>query len=36
MTWAALRLPLVEADEQQTAPVQSALELAGLLPTAAA
>ena len=30
-----LRLPLVEADEQQTARVQSALELAGLLPTAA-
>jgi 4-hydroxy-tetrahydrodipicolinate synthase len=31
-----LRLPLVEADEQQTAAVQAALELAGLLPTAAA
>ena len=31
-----LRLPLVEADERQTATVQAALELAGLLPTAAA
>jgi 4-hydroxy-tetrahydrodipicolinate synthase len=31
-----VRLPLVEADERQTATVQAALELAGLLPTAAA
>ena len=30
-----LRLPLVDADERQTATVQAALELAGLLPTAA-
>jgi 4-hydroxy-tetrahydrodipicolinate synthase len=31
-----LRLPLVEADDEQTLAVQSALETAGLLPTAAA
>src|SRR6478736_3713200 len=31
-----LRLPLVEADERQTATVQAALEVAGLLPIAAA
>jgi 4-hydroxy-tetrahydrodipicolinate synthase len=32
----SLRLPLVEADDEQTLAVQSALETAGLLPTAAA
>jgi 4-hydroxy-tetrahydrodipicolinate synthase len=31
-----LRLPLVEADERQTATIQAALEVAGLLPIAAA
>jgi 4-hydroxy-tetrahydrodipicolinate synthase len=31
-----LRLPLVEADDRQTATIQAALEVAGLLPIAAA